>query len=416
MAWNEVEMQEQRIRFAVLAERGEQTMAALCREFDISRQAGYKWLSRYREHGVAGVVERSRRPRSSPGRTPDELEQRVVEQRCKRPDWGARKLQVMLAREGVELPVITIHRILLRHGLVRTQDRVRPATKRFEREQPNELWQMDFKGMPQVFEAGGLLPLSILDDHSRYLLGLRAQQQTAGEPVRQALEEIFEAVGMPDRMLMDHGVPWWNMQGAGWTRLSVWLMQQGIQLRFSGYRHPQTQGKVERMHGSMQRALLRRGWPRREQDWQGWLDAFRAEYNDERPHESLGMATPASRWRPSARAYPEAEELGVPARQLGVAGRRERRAASARRTLGSQPGIGGPVRGLGAERGAHFGALLSHDGTRTGPDQRPLSAGSGEPKRLRLARPCAGGNSGLNDGLGMREGAAPFPQTPIPRE
>jgi transposase InsO family protein len=313
MPWNEVEMQEQRIRFAVLAERGEQTMAALCREFDISRQAGYKWLSRYREQGVAGVVERSRRPRSSPGRTPDELEQRVVEQRRNRPDWGARKLQVMLVREGVELPVITIHRILLRHGLVHKEDRVRPATKRFEREQPNELWQMDFKGMPQVFGAGGLLPLSILDDHSRYLLGLRAQQQTAGEPVRQALEEIFEAVGMPERMLMDHGVPWWNMQGAGWTRLSVWLMQQGIQLRFSGYRHPQTQGKVERMHGSMQRALLRRGWPRRRQDWQGWLDAFRAEYNDERPHESLGMATPASRWRPSARAYePRAKSWEYP--------------------------------------------------------------------------------------------------------
>ena len=303
MAWNEVEMQEQRIRFAVLAERGEQTMAALCRQFDISRQTGYKWLRRYREQGVAGVVEGSRRPRSSPGRTPDDLEQRVVEQRRNRPDWGARKLQVMLANEGVELPVITVHRILLRHGLVRKEDRARPATKRFEREQPNELWQMDFKGMPQVFGAGGLLPLSILDDHSRYLLGLRAQQQTAGEPVRQALEEIFEAVGMPERMLMDHGVPWWNMQGAGWTRLSVWLMQQGIQLRFSGYGHPQTQGKVERMHGSMQRALLRRGWPRRQRDWQGWLDAFRAEYNDERPHESLGMATPASRWRPSARAY-----------------------------------------------------------------------------------------------------------------
>lgn len=303
MSWNEVEMQEQRIRFAVLADRGEGTMSELCREFDISRQTGYKWLSRYREQGVAGLVERSRRPHSSPRQTTAELEQRVIEQRRKRPDWGARKLQVILAREGVKLPVITIHRILLRHGLVHKEDRVRPATKRFEREQPNELWQMDFKGMPEGFEAGGLLPLSILDDHSRYLLGLRAQQQTAGKPVRQALEEIFGDVGMPDQMLLDHGTPWWNMQGAGWTQLSVWLMQQGIQLRFSGYQHPQTQGKVERMHGSMQRALLRRGWPRRRQDWQGWLDAFRAEYNHERPHESLEMATPASRWLPSRRVY-----------------------------------------------------------------------------------------------------------------
>ena len=96
--------------------------------------------------------------------------------------------------------------------------------------------------------------------------------------------------GLPQQMLMDHGTPWWNSQRAGWTRLSVWLMQQGIELRFSGIRHPQTQGKVERLHGSLQRAFERRGRPRRRQDWQPWLDAFREEYNHERPHEALGPA------------------------------------------------------------------------------------------------------------------------------
>ena len=325
MPWNEVNVSEQRIRFAVLAERGEQTMAALCREFGISRQAGYKWRKRFQQHGAAGLEEHSRRPHSSPRQTSQDVERRVVEQRLRRPDWGARKLRVMLAKDGVELPVITIHRILLRHGLVLEQDRVRTATRRFERERPNELWQMDFKGMPEIFESAGLLPLSILDDHSRYLLDLRAQQQTKGAAVRAALEQVFERGGMPHQMLMDHGTPWWNMQGAGWTRLSVWLMQQGIKLSFSGYRHPQTQGKVERMHGSLQRALLRRGWPRRRADWQGWLDEFRQEYNEERPHEALSMATPASRWRASGRRFdPAAKRWEYPAgswvRRVGVNG------------------------------------------------------------------------------------------------
>jgi transposase InsO family protein len=120
--------------------------------------------------------------------------------------------------------------------------------------------------------------------------------------VRETLEEAFGRCGLPQQMLMDHGSPWWNMQGAGWTRLSVWLMQQGIELRFSGYRHPQTQGKVERFHGSLHRALRYRGLPHREA-WQNWLDALREEYNHERPHQALDMQTPSSRWRPSERRF-----------------------------------------------------------------------------------------------------------------
>ena len=169
------------------------------------------------------------------------------------PDWGARKLQVVLAREGVELARNTIHRILLRHDLVKQDDQHPPAVQRFEREQPNELWQMDFKGPKGWPQPVG--PLSVLDDHSRYLIALAANGSTHGAPVREQLEEAFQRCGVPEAMLMDHGTPWWSQQAPSGHTLSLWLMRQGIRLHWSGIRHPQTQGKVERFHGSLQRAL-----------------------------------------------------------------------------------------------------------------------------------------------------------------
>ena len=301
MAWGTVNVDEQRMRFVVSASRGGKSMRELCEEFEISRPTGYEWLRRYKAGGIAGVAERSRRPWNNPTQTARKIEERVVELREQRPDWGARKLQVLLRREGIHLPVITVHRILLRRGLVREQDRFRTAVERFERRAPNQLWQMDFKS-PIGWEAP-MGPLSVLDDHSRYAITLRGTWTTRAEPVKQGLIEAFERCGVPDEMLMDHGTPWWNMKAvAGWTWLTVWIMRQGIQMHFSGYRHPQTQGKVERFHGALGAAMKRRGIPAREAR-QSWLDEFRQEYNHERPHEALGMKTPAAVWSKSSRSY-----------------------------------------------------------------------------------------------------------------
>jgi transposase InsO family protein len=259
MAWGTVNVDEQRMRFVVLAGRREKTMQQLCAEFEITRPTGYEWLRRYQRGGMAGVVEKSRRPQHSPSRTEEAIQQRVVELRQQRPDWGARKIRVLLEWDGVKLPAVTIHRILLRHDLVRVQDRHRPAVQRFERVAPNQMWQMDFKG-PVGWNAP-MGPLSVLDDHSRYAIALGQTGSTQAEPVRERLEEAFERCGMPEEMLMDHGTPWWNMRApSGKTWLTVWLMKQGIQLHFSGYRHPQTQGTVERFHGSLEAARRRRGW------------------------------------------------------------------------------------------------------------------------------------------------------------
>ncbi len=299
MPWRHVGVQEQRVEFVVRASRGE-CLSGLCREFEITRPTGYRWLKRFREHGVAGVQELSRRPLLSPRRTAAVLEARIVELRRQRPDWGARKLAVLLEREGIRLPVITVHRVLLRHDLVLNREGRQQATGRFEREAPNQLWQMDFKGQKGSDAAIG--PLSVLDDHSRYLVALQQTGTTRLEVVRERLEDIFQRNGLPDAMLMDHGVPWWNGSTRhGWTQLSIWMMRQGIRCCFSGVRHPQTQGKVERFHGALERARQRGDGDR----WleQPWLDAFRQEYNHLRPHEALAMQTPASRWHPSSRAY-----------------------------------------------------------------------------------------------------------------
>jgi transposase InsO family protein len=324
MAWGTVNVNEQRVRFVVCASRHEKSLQELCKEFGISRPTGYEWLRRYQAGGIAGVAEKSRRPHRSPGKTPAEIEQRVVGLRQQRPDWGARKVQVLLQREGIELKLVTVHRILLRHGLVREQDRHAQALTRFERRSANQLWQMDFKS-PVGWESP-VGPWSLLDDHSRYAIALRGTWTTQAEPVKEGLIEAFERCGVPDEMLMDHGTPWWNMKAvAGWTWLTVWLMKQGIRLHLSGYRHPQTQGKVERFHGALAAAAKRRGYPP-SAERQQWLDAFREEYNRVRPHEALGMRTPASVWSPSPRRYqaqpPRWEyEPGAEVRRVNAAGR-----------------------------------------------------------------------------------------------
>jgi transposase InsO family protein len=294
-------MQEQRVEFVVAAHRQEKSLTQLCGEFGISRPTGYLWLKRYQSSGIRGVQEKSRRPRHSPGRTAGELEQRVVELRRERPDWGARKIRHLLQQEGIGLPGSTIHRIFLRHDLVRDGDRQPTAMKRFAREQPNQLWQMDFKGPKGWDQPVG--PLSVLDDHSRYAVALESTGSTQARGVQAVLERVFTESGVPEQMLMDHGTPWFNTQGRrGWSQFTVWLMDQDIALYFCRRQHPQTQGKVERFHRSLTAALLRRGTPQEAQR-QSWLDAFRQEYNCVRPHEALQMKTPHQIWQKSLRPY-----------------------------------------------------------------------------------------------------------------
>jgi transposase InsO family protein len=303
MSWREVDVSEERLRFAVRASEADSCIAALCREYGVSRQTGHMWLKRYREGGARAVLsERSRRPHQSPRSAGSDVVEAVKALRMNKPDWGARKLLgVIAAKDSVmgKISATTVHRILEREKLIAPEDRRRQALQRFERKEPNELWQMDFKG-PQGFNKS-TGPLSIIDDYSRYVLALRHLGSTKLQGVRATMQATMEANGQPEFLLVDHGVPWYNGWSPwGWTELTVWILQQGIRIILSGVRHPETQGKVERMHGSLQRAIRKR---KGAADQQEWLDAFREEYNHVRPHEALGMMVPAQRWQPSPRAF-----------------------------------------------------------------------------------------------------------------
>ena len=305
MPWKRMEVDEQRMQFVARAVSGKEGMAALCREFGVSRPTGYLWRRRYERAGsFTGLRELSRRPHHSPRRTEGAKEQRVVELR-EQTGWGAKKLHVVLRDEqGLEVPVRTIHRILERRGRIGNKVHT-PAPGRFERSLPNELWQMDTKGqypLPQ----GECHPLSIVDDHSRYAVGLYALPRLSTEGAWVCLVETFRSYGVPQAMLMDRGTLWWTEHnGWGLTRLSVRLIEQGIRLSYGRICHPQTQGKVERFHRTLGIELRHRGLPERWPEWPPLLAAVRREYNERRPHEALGMRRPAEVYQPSRRAYQE---------------------------------------------------------------------------------------------------------------
>lgn len=313
MPWKLLSIMEERFRFVILASSYGMNISSLCRDFGISRTTGYLWLRRYKQTGnLSDVREHSRRPHRFANMTSVENERRVIELR-NRYGWGAKKLRELLLREGLDMKVATINRILKRNGLIHLKDSHRPALKRFERKNPNELWQMDFKGDYRL-PVGRCYPLSILDDHSRYAVGLYALKGQDTETVFSCLVDAFETYGVPEGILTDHGIPWWgNSNHHGLTRLSVRLINQGIKLYFSGIRHPQTQGKVERFHRTLAHAVRHHGRPSTIKGWRELLEFFLDEYNYVRPHEALSMDTPNEHYQPSQKAYsPDPKEWDYP--------------------------------------------------------------------------------------------------------
>jgi transposase InsO family protein len=294
------------MELVMLIRQKQNNLSELCRRFGISRKTAYKWLRRQAEHGREGLADRSRRPLNSPYRTAPVLEQQIVALRQKHPAWGARKLRRRLQDQGNDLlpAPSTVSAILRRRGLLAAAGEpvVRPW-QRFERAQPNELWQMDFKGHVPC-QDGRCHPLTVLDDHSRYALVLAACADQRGATVQAVLTDTFRRHGLPWQMLMDNGSPWGD-EGNAFTWLTVWLMRLGIQVSHGRPYHPQTQGKEERFHRTLKAELLgtELNWPLAQ--CQRPFDQWRHVYNHERPHEALGLKVPARHYRLSARTFPE---------------------------------------------------------------------------------------------------------------
>lgn len=309
MPWKESTCMTQRREFVLLANVPDVNLTQLCNGFGISRKTGYKWRSRFQVGDAQALADQSRRPHRSPRRTLPRVEEQVLALRAEHPAWGGRKLRARLLTLGYSnVPAAsTITAILHRYQQIAPEaSQHHQSFRRFEHPQPNDLWQMDFKGYFAT-AAGRCHPLTVLDDHSRFALELRACANESHETVQNALTTVFRRYGLPWCMTMDNGHPWGvYLEGrCRWTRFTVWLLRLGVRVSHSRPFHPQTQGKDERFHRTLKVELLRDYAWRDLHQCQERFEHWRDQYNCQRPHEALQMQVPASRYRVSIRPFPE---------------------------------------------------------------------------------------------------------------
>jgi len=304
MPWREVSIMSERLEFVRLAKQEGSNRRELCRRFGIHPSTGYKWLLRF-DGDKRDLDDRSRRPRTSPERTPSFVEEKVLWVRDAHPAWGARKIARCLEREAVAAPALsTIHEILKRNDRIVPPPGGAAASSRFEKPAPNLLWQMDFKGWVRLEDGTRCHPLTIIDDHSRYVPCLKACSDQKKPTVQGHLKTTFDRYVLPDALFVDNGTPWGDTSGRHWTRLRVWLLKHGVEVIYSRPYHPQGRGKNERFHRTLKAEVFALERFCDIARVQRSFDAWREVYNFERPHEALGQGVPADRYRPSARSMP----------------------------------------------------------------------------------------------------------------
>ena len=309
MPWQEVNKMSLRKEFVLLALNESSNISELCNKYNISRTLGYKLLNRYQSEGLGGLKDKSKRPKSSPKKTQDDVEKKVLEVRDKHYSWGGRKIHYYLKNNGFLLVPHpnTITDILRRHGRLyewSEKDPKKPYCS-FERSQANELWQMDFKGHFSLIN-GRCYPLTIIDDHSRFAVMLDACINERKETVRSCLVKAFMHYGLPCQINTDNGNPWGTGGGKGlYSELAIWMMRLGIRVTYSAPYHPQTNGKDERFHRSLKQEVLNRYTITTLSESQKYFDSWREVYNTERPHEAIGYEVPINRYKISGRRFPE---------------------------------------------------------------------------------------------------------------
>jgi transposase InsO family protein len=331
MPWKETCAVNERMRFVVAYEEEKDSMAVLCRRFGISRRTGYKWIGRFLEANVEGLQDRSRAPRSHPNQVGPEVQEAILDARAAHPTWGPKKLLALLersAKEGAWPCRSTIADLLQREGLVvprKVRRRAPPREQPFAAcEEANAIWCADFKGWFRTGDGRRCDPLTISDAYSRYLLRCQVARKTGGRSVRPLFEAAFREYGLPRSMRTDNGAPFASRGVGGLSPLSVWWIKLGIVPERIDPGQPQQNGRHERMHLTLKNETAKPPGAnaRRQQEL---FDAFRKEFNQERPHEALEMRTPAEVYRPSPRPYPERMEeprydAGMEIRRIGDRG------------------------------------------------------------------------------------------------
>ena len=311
MSWKVSDPMSERVKFIGLLESGQRTVAGLCQEFGISRKTAYKWAERFEHEGLPGLEERSRARHQQAHQTSPEIQELLIAARKKHPTWGPRKLKAWLenGQGSLDLPASsTIGDLLKREGLVakrrrRIHSSVGTAPIPGEILDPNQEWNADFKGEFRLGNGEYCFPLTVTDAHSRYLLEVRALEGTAGRRARPFFERTFRQYGLPQTLRTDNGSPFASTGLGRLSALSVWWIRLGIRPVRGRPHHPQDNGRHERMHRTLKAETTRppasesRGQQKR-------FDAFREEYNHERPHEALGQRPPARSYQPSTRPYP----------------------------------------------------------------------------------------------------------------
>ncbi len=310
MPWEETNAMNERMKFIVEHQRGEASMAELCRRYSIQRRIGYKWLERYAQQGPAGLADRSRAPRAHPNSTPDEVVRRLLEVRREHPLWGAAKIRAVLERKyprDTPPAASTIGEILRCEGLSRERKK-RRRTPPHDRPlahagAPNDVVSIDFKGWFRSADGERIDPLTAVDNYSRYALCCQALDKCDGEHVRAVMETMFRQYGLPRAIRSDNGAPFASRAIAGLSRLSVWFLKLGIAVERIPPATPSANGRQERFHLTLKQHTAAPPKANRRAQQRAFR-RFCREYNEERPHQVLGQRPPASVYEASARRFP----------------------------------------------------------------------------------------------------------------
>lgn len=307
-------MADWRLEVLLEPERTGQTVSEVCRRHEISRDTFYAWRRRFAAAGVAGLLERSRTPVNQPRRISAQLEERICKMRRQHPRWGARTIRTRILRAGIAAPAIsTVHRVLVRNHLVVADPKKKPKAllKRFERPEPNDMWQMDGTEI-KLWDGSKAEVVSVLDDHARFMLAGVVCRRATCEATWAAFTTAARAYGLPRQVFTDNHLSFTGRFHGHTVQFEAKVRALDVQLIHGKPRHPQGRGKIERFHQTLQEFIYDNGGAGNLEQLQDAVDRFRDDYNLERPHQAIGDITPAERYRPSDRALGHVEGLEDP--------------------------------------------------------------------------------------------------------